>query len=208
MKAERLLFGPLATATVRATLKGYPSVDTPRILSETWDEYEHLTPSIPKQENIGAALILRGAALTIAFNKTLLAHGFEQASAETLVSAAAWKVYRVMGRIPWLATRVVSRDPHRRLLLATRMFRRFPFGSPSYLWRDLDGAPDVVAFDCLRCPVAQFFSAHNQAPLCVATFCNLDFPLAKEWRAELERKGSIAGGAPRCDFRWRSVPPA
>jgi hypothetical protein len=204
MRAERLLFGPLATATVRATLKGYPSVDTRRILNETWNEYERLTPSIPKQENFGAAVILRGAALTIAFHKTLVAHGFEQTTARTLVSAAAWKVYRVMGRIPWLASRVVTADPHRRLLLATRMFRRFPFGPPSYRWKDVEGAPDVVAFDYLRCPVAEYFSAHNQPQLCVATFCNLDFPLAKEWGAELERTGSIAGGAERCDFRWRA----
>lgn len=207
MSAERMLLGPVLSATVRATLRGYPSVAPRQILDETWDGYEDLVPTIPKQKNFGAALIVRGAALTIAFYQVLIAHGFERTTAQSLVSAATWKIYRVMGRIPWLAARVMTGDPHRRLLLATRMFRRFPFGSPSYLWKDVDGDPGVVGFDCLRCPVAEYFNSQNQAGLCVAMFCELDFPLATQWGAGFARSGSIAGGSARCDFRWRVLSP-
>jgi L-2-amino-thiazoline-4-carboxylic acid hydrolase len=203
MRAERILFGPLLRLVVRATISGYPSVAPRQIVNDTWDKYDELAPSIPKQKNFGAALIVRGAALTIAFYNALIARGFEPPTAQTLVAAATWKIYRVMGRIPWLAARVATRDPHRRLLLATGMFRRFPFGSPSYLWKDVDGDPGVVGFDCLRCPVAEYFKSRDEAALCVATFCQLDFPLATRWGAELVRSGSIAGGSERCDFRWR-----
>ncbi len=197
-----MLLGPVLRATVRATLRGYPSTAPRQILDETWGEYEDLVPSIPKQKNFGAALIVRGAALTISFYKALIAHGFERTTAQSLVSAATWKIYLVMDRILWLA-RAVTGDPHWRLLLATRMFRRFPFGSPSYRWKDVDGDPDVVGFDCLRCPVAEYFRSQNQARLCVATFFELDFPLATQCGAELVRSGSIAGSSERCDFRWR-----
>jgi len=169
-------------------------------------QIRRLTPSIPKQKNFGAALIVRGAALTIAFNRALLAHGFDRSTAEKVTTAATWKIYRVMGKIPWLLAGVVTRDAHRRLLLATRMFRRFPFGPPSYTWKDVASDPGVVAFDYLRCPVAEFFKSQNEAGLCFATFCQLDFPLAAEWKAELVRTGSIAGGSERCDFRWRALP--
>ena len=30
----------------------------------------------------------------------------------------------------------------------------------------------------------------------------MDYPLAELWHAKLERTGSIAGGADKCDFRW------
>ena len=42
----------------------------------------------------------------------------------------------------------------------------------------------VVAFDCLRCPVAEYFASHNLSELCVKTFCNPDFPLAEQWGAK------------------------
>jgi ubiquinone biosynthesis protein len=192
MRAERILLGPVLTPTVRATLHAYPSVASRQVLNETWDEYEELAPSIPKQKNFGAALIVRSAALTIAFYKALIARGFEPAAAQTLVGAATWKIYQVMGRVPWLAARVMTGDQHRRLLLAARMFRRFPFGSPSYIWNDVDGGRGGVGFDCLRCPAAEYFKSHDEAALCVATFCELDFPLATQWGAELIRSGSIA----------------
>jgi hypothetical protein len=31
--------------------------------------------------------------------------------------------------------------------------------------------------------------------------------LARDWGAELERTGTIAGGGERCDFRWRVAHP-
>jgi L-2-amino-thiazoline-4-carboxylic acid hydrolase len=55
-----------------------------------------------------------------------------------------------------------------------------------------------------RCPVAEYLTSHDATDLCVATCCNLDFPLARMWGGELERQGTLAGGAGRCDFRFRT----
>ena len=116
----------------------------------------------------------------------------------------AWVVYRKMGRFVWLLSRLASKDELERIRMATMIFRRFPFGSPAYRWTEIGAPPGTIAFDCTRCPAAEYFASRNKADLCVKTFCNLDFPLAKEWGGELERTGSIAGGAARCDFRWRA----
>ena len=40
---------------------------------------------------------------------------------------------------------------------------------------------------------------------CIRVFwCKLDYPLARQWGAELERSGTIASGAKACDVRWRT----
>ena len=63
-------------------------------------------------------------------------------------------------------------------------------------------ADGSVAFDCTKCPVAEFFGQPDASELCVQTFCRLDFPLAEKWGGKLKRNGTIASGAPVCDFRW------
>jgi ubiquinone biosynthesis protein len=69
--------------------------------------------------------------------------------------------------------------------------------------QDIAAEAGVVAFDVLRCPVAEFFRREGQPELCVRTFCQLDLPLARVWGGTLERSSTIAAGADRCDFRWR-----
>ena len=98
-----------------------------------------------------------------------------------------------------------SQDGYEKLRFATTAFRTFPFDSPSYGWKDIDAEPGVVAFDCFKCPVAAYFRAHNTSELCVNTWCKLDYPLARQWGSELTRTGTIASGAPVCDFRWQTV---
>ena len=57
----------------------------------------------------------------------------------------------------------------------------------------------------LRCPVAEYLAAHDASDRTVATWCNLDFPLARMWGGELERHSTLAGGANRCDLRFRAA---
>jgi len=125
--------------------------------------------------------------------------------ATALVYDMAWLVYTKMGAVPWTMAGALGTDSVEKLRFATTMFRTFPFDSPSYLWQDVAAAPDVVAFDCLKCPVAEHFRAHNLSELCVNTWCKLDYPLARQWGAELARTGTIASGAPLCDFRWHAA---
>jgi ubiquinone biosynthesis protein len=178
--------------------------DVRQLLAATWRTFDELSPALPREVTLGARMNLTFACVTLSFHRALLACGTERSYATELVGDAAWVVYRPWGTVPRLVSRLGAREPLARLRLATNLFRRFPFGPPSYVMRDV-AAPDVVAFDVLRCPIAEYFSAHGDADVCVGTWCNLDYALAEAWGGRLVRPRTLAGGASRCDFRWRSA---
>lgn len=178
------------------------------LLKETWLRYYELEPSVSDQPTLGAVFTTHAAALILAMHETLLRQGVQAAESHRLIYDIGWSVYRQMGEPPLLIAGAFSRDPRKRLKLATDTFRSFPFNSPSYEWRDVPNSGEVVAFDCVKCPVAAFFASHDASELCVQTVCRLDFPLAETWGGRLERNGTIASGAEKCDFRWHTrVPP-
>lgn len=172
------------------------------ILDETWARYYAIEPDIPVAPTFGAVLTTHLAGATLALYRALRAHEVDEQRAYSLIYDSGWRLYRQMGEPPLLLASAYTRDPYKRLKIATDLFRHFPFGEPGYRWRDLSDVPGVVGFDCLECPVANFFIRNNEAKLCVNTWCNLDFPLAEKWGGHLERTGTIASGASRCDFRW------
>lgn len=174
-----------------------------QILERMRAEYRELEPSVPQQDAIGGDLLVHLAAFTIAMYRALMDAGQPEESATQLVYDIAWRVYRKMGEVPWLLGTKYGEDGYRRLRCALDAFLTFPFSSPAYQWEAVDAGEDVVAFDMTHCPVAEYFRSHGLGELCVETWCNLDFPLARQWGAELERTETIAGGASRCDFRWR-----
>ena len=97
---------------------------------------------------------------------------------------------------------IFSDNPHKRMELATQIFRMFPFTAPDYGWAEVETDKNNVAFNCTRCHVAELFIKFGLGDVCYNTFCKLDFPLAQQWGGKLTRTGSIAGGADKCDFRW------
>jgi len=172
------------------------------IMKQTWDRYYEIEPSVAIQPTLGAVFTTHAAALVLAMHETLVRHGIGADESHRLIYDIAWNVYQQMGEPPLLIGEAFTRDPRKRLKLATDMFRSFPFGSPSYEWRDVPSADGAVAFDCVKCPVAEFFASRDASELCVQTFCRLDFPLAQSWGGQLQRNGTIASGAEHCDFRW------
>jgi ubiquinone biosynthesis protein len=120
------------------------------------------------------------------------------------VSRGRTSVYGHMATVPTVLSKFGWPSPHARVKRATDLFRRFPFGAPSYDMVDVPADGQVVAFDVQRCPVAEYFLTQDLGELCVESWCNLDFPLAERWGARLERTTTIAGGAERCDFRWHA----
>ena len=188
-----------------ALIHSYSEHEVDDILENSWVRYGNLAPSVPSQETIGARFMVHLSALTIAMYEALLSAGQSAEGATTLMYEVGWRVYTKMGEVPWATAGAFSHDGYEKLRFATKAFRTFPFDSPSYVWKDTDAEPGVVAFDCLKCPVAEYMRSHDKSDLCVSTWCKLDYPLARQWGSELERTGTIAGGATVCDFRWRIV---
>jgi ubiquinone biosynthesis protein len=193
------LFEPYALTVLRTTRLERDASD---ILKQTWDRYYELEPSVAVQPTIGAVFTTHVAAVMLALHEVLLRRGIEAEESYRLIYDIGWKFYTEMGEPPLLIATAFTRDPRKRLQLATDLFRAFPFGAPSYEWRDIPTTDGSVAFDCVKCPMAAFFVAHNASELCVQTACKLDFPLAEKWGGRLERTSTISSGADRCDFRW------
>lgn len=205
MRPVRLL-RPLLALIARRALKGERDAPELRVLVDaTFAHYERNTPEVALERTFGARLMVRLAALTLAFHEALVGQGVSAAEASRLTARATWVAYEKMALVPRALAALTTRDPRRRLERATRIFRWFPFGPPGYVMLDVEADPGVVAFDVRRCPVAEHFRKHDRASVCVESFCNLDFPLARQWDATLERRLTIAGGAERCDFRWHHV---
>jgi ubiquinone biosynthesis protein len=175
------------------------------VMKQTWARYYELEPTVAIQPTLGAVFTTHAATLILAMHETLLGHGVAATESHRLIYDMGWSVYRQMAEPPLLIASAFTRDPRKRLKLATDLFRSFPFGSPGYEWRDVPSPDGAIAFDCVKCPVAEFFASHNASELCVQTFCRLDFPLAQTWGGRLERSGTIASGAQRCDFRWHPL---
>ncbi len=178
-------------------------IDT--LLDEVWGGYDQLAPSVPSQETVGGRFMVHASAIEISMYQVLLLRGQSKEQATKLIYDMVWHIYTKMGAIPWDLATLFRNNEYDKLRFATTAFRTFPFSSPSYRWQEIEAEPGVVAFNCLKCPVAEYFQAHNLAELCVSTWCTLDDPLAKQWGAELKRTGTIAGGAKMCDFRWHGL---
>ncbi len=195
-----MIFEPHVEAVLKATPLGIP---VSKFLSEVWERYYELEPSVAIEPSLGAVFTTHLAAATLAMHETLLRHGISAAESHRLIYDIGWRIYVQMGEPPLLVASAFTRDPHKRLKLATDLFRAFPFGAPSYEWSDVPSVDGTIAFDCTKCPVAEFFAHHDSSELCVQTWCRLDFPLAEKWGGKLQRTGTIASGAARCDFRWK-----
>ncbi|MEM9454241.1 MAG: L-2-amino-thiazoline-4-carboxylic acid hydrolase [Myxococcota bacterium] len=64
----------------------------------------------------------------------------------------------------------------------------------------------LLAFDVERCPLAEFFARHG-APEVGPLICKIDDLVTDALSGvTLERTGTIAAGASRCDFRYRRTP--
>ena len=169
------------------------------------EQYRALEPSVPRHATIGADLTVHLAAFTIAMYRVLMQKGHPRQEATQLVSNMVWQAYTKMGEVPWIVSGRLGQDSYQRLRFCVDAFLTFPFGSPGYQWENVDGGERVCAFNITRCPVAEYFHAQGLDTLCVQTWCNQDFALARQWGgATLERTGTLAGGAPCCDFRWHA----
>lgn len=184
-----------------ALINFYDKSTTKNIINGYWVRCQKLKPSLPIMPTLGGSITVNLAALSTAFYQELTARGQTDEAATQIFYDIALKVYEKMGKLSWWMAGG-SRNIYSRLLKTTQLFRAFPFNSPSYEWIDVQTSSNIVGFNCVKCPVAEYFKTNGLSKFCTKTWCSLDYPLAKLWHARLERTGSIAGGAEKCDFRW------
>jgi hypothetical protein len=138
--ALSVLLGPIARPILYERLG---RAEGRRILVRTWELYPAELAAVEGTARLGIdpALVMRLAASTIALRAAIMEAGTAHGTALEIAGELAWAVYRRMGRISWLLSGIVSRDPGQRLGLSTRIFRHFPFGPSAYVWESKP-APD------------------------------------------------------------------
>ncbi len=175
------------------------------ILNNTLIQYKNKEPDLSKQKSLGASITIRMACYSVAFYENLISIGKNKEESIKILYNICWSIYSKMGDLPMLIANVFSNDKHKRMEIATQIFRIFPFSSPDYIWEDVVADKNTVAFDCKQCRVADYFVENGIGDVCYNTWCKLDFALAEKWGGKLERKGSIANGDKICDFRWMTT---
>jgi hypothetical protein len=221
MDWTRLLYRPLVTRAARRVLIGrvrspqvpekarFTRAEVDECLITAWSCYRERVRTLAPQPTIGSAMNVRLACFTMSFFDALLAKGIERAYAVELIADAAWRVYRQWVRIALSLARLTTRS--RMVLGFARVENdrrpgsislRFPFNAPGYLIETVAAEGDV-AFDVVRCPVANYFREQHATDLCTASWCNLDYALAELTHETLVRTKTLVSGDDRCDFRLR-----
>lgn len=189
-------------AAFRVLKDDFSKKEIREILNRYSKGYLVLKNDLEYQPTLGGRVMVHLAAMSTAFYNEFSSRGKNHAETTNSFYEIAWIVYQKLGKFSWRMAGFGSKRGAERLKKATVLFRAFPFNAPSYKWQDVKDIEGVVAFDCLKRPVAEYFKSKGLSKFCSETWCALDFQLAEQWNSELIRTNSIAGGAQKCDFRW------
>lgn len=196
---------PILNRAIRKHLVGrYSALQTKNLVASGWRSYRSLRKAAPRETTFGARIMVELAVVSEAFYLELLRIENDHDKAIELFNKVAWDIYEMMGKTAWSITGIWSNGSHDHLRKAIMAFRKFPFGSPSYKWKDLPGQQNEVRFNCERCPVATYFKGKGLAEVGYSTWCQYDYRMAELWGGKLELTNTIAGGAEVCDFKWTS----
>lgn len=200
-----LIARPVLNRSIRRfTGNRYSQEQRRSLIQDGWRAYDKLRVHAPIESTVGARIMVELAVLSDAFYHELVKLEGSSEDAIEVFNQIAWDIYQKMGKIAWFLTGIRSNGEYEHLRNSIMAFRRFPFSSPSYGWKDLPGEKNEVVFNCTRCPVANYFKSKGLADLGYNTWCKYDYRLAELWGGKLELTNTIAGGADECDFKWTS----
>jgi hypothetical protein len=174
------------------------------LLERAWRRYEGAAADLPPEPTMGSRMNVRLACFTVSFFEELLAIGVERAYAIELIADACWSIYRTWAIVAAKVAKLSGRASALGFAATTRgggpVSLRFPFNAPGYRIETVP-AKRGTAFDVVHCPVATYFRERGAPDLCVASWCNLDYPLGEITNQKLVRTKTLVEGADRCNFR-------
>jgi L-2-amino-thiazoline-4-carboxylic acid hydrolase len=194
---------PMLAGVMKVPLSDKLSRDQVReTLKTAQNNYDKLAEDFPSEPTLGAASMVRVAAVVVAIYRALGKAGLSKPEALDVVSQMVWKIYRPLAGVAWMATRLQSGNRIRRVGAAVELTMFYPYSAPGYDIRVIDATTDLYTYDIYRCPMADYLVALRLSDLCQSAFCNLDFELARVWGVQLKRQNTIACGAKHCDFKF------
>lgn len=194
------VFGPILA---RPLSRRFDKAERRAILDAAYDDYDAHAADVPDEATAGARVLLHLSAVLIGLYRALVARGVADAEARDLIAEVTERVFlRIVGvsNIFGALGRGSKAEQFKR---SSEALGRVLFAPPSWQMEEVADPRYTVAFDMHRCPLAEYFAARDASDLCVSAICALDFKIHPESEVKLIRIGTIAGGADRCDFRWR-----
>lgn len=182
-----------------------------RILDQVWRNFDELAPDIPPEPTFGSRMLVRWACVTLAFYRALLAAGIEKDYARTLLYDSLWLGYKKSAFLPRLISRLLSRDPQKRMRICAKMFMRFPFNPPGYRFEIVpdDDKENAIAVKWFRCCMIDYIRplGTEAEENLLACGCNLDYALVEYWGGWFDRPCVQAvEGAEYCHMRFQAKP--
>jgi hypothetical protein len=209
----RLFFRPITDWAVRRALVGrnrsprepgkgrFMEAEVNRLLDQSWRAFDELVPDVSREPTLGSRLNVRLAALTLAMFRSLTAAGIKRDYAIELIGDTCWMVYQYWGRLGLLARSLSrSQEPAKRVRKDGTWPVMFPFNYPGYIARYVP-TEKGIGFDMVRCPVAEYFRAHDAGDVAANTWRMLDYGIAEMVGNKLVRTRTLAAGDPQYDFR-------
>ncbi len=173
------------------------------LYQDMWANYKIGVADLEKQETLGSTLMVRLSLLTLTVFEQLLARDFPHDEAIQLTARMIWIVYEKITDKFWVFTRIFSRKPMKRVRKVMNFFIKFfPYQSPGYEMEIVRADDAEYAFNVHKCPAANYFRKHGRGDLCVASWCDLDYPLADKWGVALKRDKMLAKGDMLCNFQF------
>lgn len=146
---------------------------------------------------------LRMAAYLLALRDALTAAGRSAAEAQELLAEALFCTNRRLNHPLDAAVHLLHPiDWSARIALREKISRRLFFPPPDWVMEDVPD-PDGFAYDVQHCVFADYLRGRGEGAFCQQVLCAQDFRMAQKLGEVLQRTGTLAGGAPRCDFRYR-----
>ncbi len=151
-----------------------------------WKNYGIRVTDLEKQNTFGSKVMVKLSLLTLMIFQQLVNQKLPDHKAIQLTAKINWIIYEKLTNRFWVFTRVFSKRPIKRVGKAMNFFiKYFPYRRPGYEMEILKTENTEYAFNVYKCPAAEFFNKHDRSDLCVASWCDLDYPLAKKWEVTL-----------------------
>ncbi|MBU4529296.1 MAG: L-2-amino-thiazoline-4-carboxylic acid hydrolase [Hoeflea sp.] len=197
--------------------------DIDLFLSQVSARTAHLRPlaRLDALPNFGSRLMVELAIYTVAADQALRDSDLDPQSARDALADIGWSVYRRQLAFSSLPSRLVTRDPGKRLRWSIRGLLLFPFrpvGAPGYAAEVIREGEDIHTH-FTHCPPQSFarrIAEEAGDPEALAGFanswCKYDWPgadliAADGHRGHYIRRQTLSAGDPVCDMCWAARAP-
>lgn len=181
------------------------------------DTYRYRAELVPKAQlsqyrRLGNRQNVYLSVLTISAYRAFRAAGIDRDYAVELIADAGWKVYRAGVVVPRMVSRLVARDPQRRLNFILRTWLAYPFQTPGRA--DLPGyqvtawaGPDRFYTHWTACPpyaCVETLGTPEEREAFSRIWCLYDFAIAREMvpGGRFKRAHCLSQGDGVCDMEW------